>query len=211
MSKKKNYTAQFIGDVESYDKNKPFVIGSPETYNAGLFKYSYKRAGLERIKLFGGKRLDADPCPQHVIYSTVPEETVKIFDVLPVRTFPIFNKRAVGVLEKICPDDFQAFPIKIINSPDKKKLEPFENNDYFIINITNTVDALDKENSNLKCYEDGSLYGVENLVLKSDVMGGHHLSRDETLHSKKLVSYELALELIKQKITGIAFEIDIAY
>ncbi|PCI36118.1 MAG: hypothetical protein COB50_05130 [Thiotrichales bacterium] len=210
MSKKKDYTAQFIGDVESYDKNKPFVVWNPQGYNGRLFEYSYDRAGTKDVELFRGNKLEVDPCPEHVIYSNVPEKTVKIFDTLPIGTYPIFNKRAISILEQICPNDFQAFPITVINSPKKKKLEPFENHDYFIINITNTVDAIDKDNSTLEYLTDGvTPYGVRKLALKPNAMLQHDLSRDGFLHSQKLVSYNLAIEFIKQEITGISFKLDI--
>ena len=158
MSKKKDYTAQFIGNVESYDKSKPFVIGIPEDYNGPLFSYSSD--GTKDVKLFRGKRLDVEPCPKYVIYSDVPEKTVKKLDTLPIGTYPIFNKRAISILEQMCPDDFQAFPITVINSPKKKKLEVFENHDYFAVNITNTVDAIDKDNSTLEYLTDGLDIGV---------------------------------------------------
>ena len=57
----------------------------------------------------------------------------------------LFNKRLVDKMHKLCPNDFIALPVTLINLSDK--LEAYENKDFYIINALNTIDAVDREKS----------------------------------------------------------------
>lgn len=52
----------------------------------------------------------------------------------------LFNKRLVEKMQKICPNDFIALPVTLINL--SNKVEPYENKDFYIVNAVNTLDVL---------------------------------------------------------------------
>jgi hypothetical protein len=51
-----------------------------------------------------------------------------------------FNESALEKINKLCPNDIQAFNVTIINDPKLKK--SFENKDYYLFTILNEIDAL---------------------------------------------------------------------
>ena len=57
----------------------------------------------------------------------------------------LFNRRLVDKIRSICPNDFIALPVNIINLTNE--VEPYQNNDFYIVNAINTLDAVDKEKS----------------------------------------------------------------
>ena len=72
----------------------------------------------------------------------------------------LFNESALEKINKLCPNDIQAFNVTIINDPKLKK--SFENNDYYLFNVVHRIDALDEERSE-----------IENI----DIGGGKHYRR----------------------------------
>ena len=118
----------------------------------------------------------------------------------------ILHERVLTVLQEICPEDFQAFPILIKNF--NPKTPPFENKDYYILNLLHEIDALDKEKSRLRFDhpEAPEWFSIQRLVFKETSMGDHHLGRLKGYLPIELLSPFLATHLTKLKLTkGIKF------
>ena len=77
----------------------------------------------------------------------------------------IFKKYIVEIMQKICPDDIQAIPVKVVSL--NKNVEPFELDDFYTIKILNCIKAIDEEKSDIEWTEGGranirKLYYKEN-------------------------------------------------
>lgn len=150
-----------------------------------------------------------DPSTYDLLYTyAYPEKKLISYDCMPnTGQAPLVSKLVMKLLEKFCPNDFQAFPVVIQN--ENPRLSDFENHDYRLLNITNTVDSFDKDKTEFNYSSEklgGHIYGVKrHLNLKENAMGTHHLARDATLHSYVLVSPELVALFEKEKITGVRF------
>lgn len=124
----------------------------------------------------------------------------------------VFHERLVHVLQEICPQDFQAFPVTIKNFG--KKVEPFENKDYFILNLLHPIDALDKEKSRVRFWDPekpdwSRIRSIERGILKENCMEDHHLGRLTGFLGHELISPFLANHLRKLKMTkGLQFLAD---
>jgi hypothetical protein len=144
-----------------------------------------------------------------IFHSEVPEETILKYDVLPNNSMGgvIVKSGLLKLMNDFCPNDFQAFPVIIRN--ENPKLPDFENHDYWLINITNMVDAIDREATEFNYLSKdlgGEIFGVKrNLNFREKVVGTHHLSRDSILHSFILASPELVSLFKKEKIKGVRF------
>ena len=85
----------------------------------------------------------------------------------------LFNKRLVDKMQKICPNDFIALPVTLMNL--SNKIEPYENKDFYIINALNTIDALDRKKSTI-------YFSVEKRVYKKDPWQGHHMAFESNIN-----------------------------
>lgn len=114
---------------------------------------------------------------------------------------PIVNQRVLHLLQKFCSDDFQFFQVTILSG--NPKLPNFANHEYYLLNITHTIDAIDKETSViLNRFE---VRHIKKLVLKEDSLKDHHLARIETYHPEIIVSSELVKLFKKEKVKGVRF------
>lgn len=140
-----------------------------------------------------------------IFHSEVPEEKMSQYDVLPNNAIGglTVNNHVLKLLKSLCPEDCQAFPVIIQN--ENPKLPDFENHDYSLINITNTVDAIDRTQSKIKYDEDNEPAHIASLRLKEDCMGPHHIVRINDYHPIILVSPELVALFKKEKIKGVRF------
>lgn len=83
----------------------------------------------------------------------------------------LYNKKLVDKMQQICPEDFIALPVTLINLTDK--VEPYINHDFYVVNALNTIDALDQEKSICDCYDDGSLMMVRKVIYKENPWQDH--------------------------------------
>ena len=74
---------------------------------------------------------------------------LKRYDILTNNTPALLvNNKVKSILEEICPDDVQFFPAMIKHA--NAKMEPFENHDYWVVNICKQYEDLNWEKSELK-------------------------------------------------------------
>lgn len=140
------------------------------------------------------------------------EEKMVKWDILN-STFgsPIVNQKVLDILNTICPDDFQVFPAVIRNY--KPRATPFENRDYFVLNITRTVDTIDREKSKYEESENSNsrIYGMKRSIFKENSIGPFHLARDKFWDHQELISLTLVKALKKEKVRGGSFYKDEDY
>jgi len=95
----------------------------------------------------------------------------------------LFHESALEKINKLCPNDIQAFNVTIINDPKLKK--SFENKDYYVLNILNQIDALDEERSEIENVDLGTgryYRRVGRGAFKNDSWNGHLIAEDRVSH-----------------------------
>lgn len=108
----------------------------------------------------------------------------------------LFNKRLVEKMQNICPNDFIALPVILINLSDK--IAPYENKDFYVVNALNTIDAIDREKSVIDYAYEGDKGRVIKRVYKEDPWQGHLIAFDDSIYSM-IYHPKLAKELYPSK------------
>lgn len=104
----------------------------------------------------------------------------------------IVHQDVLEVLQKECPNDFQAFQIEIKNLDNN--IKSFTNKDYFILNVINEIKAIDYQNSVI---QKGSTLLIKRLSILAECMNGHHLAIEADFHPILYISPKLAQNLKK--------------
>jgi hypothetical protein len=161
------------------------------------------KAGLDNIIGHGGQaRLDQILRTKrfveerHVLeYKTgLKLADIHEFDVLDLNCNSMYvNQKVIDIFNRICPDEFEYFPISIETSNGISHR-------YFIINIINNVkNSIDLDASKfeimpcngLKLGDKGALWSFKRLILKRNALQGFHLARlwdsAEIMMSKEIV------------------------
>ncbi len=108
----------------------------------------------------------------------------------------LFNKRLVEKMQNICPNDFIALPVTLINVSDK--VAPYENKDFYVVNALNTIDAIDREKSVIDIYPSGRERVIKR-VYKEDPWQGHLIAFDTSIYNSMIYHPKLAKELYPSK------------
>jgi len=113
----------------------------------------------------------------HIIFgSKVSSDQLEKFNFLgSADSFDfIAHRRIVDTLKELCPDDIQALPTIIKNYDPKSPA--FENKNFWVINILNQVDIIDREKS--QCYYKQGIVYCKNMYLKDvSYMQSHLIAR----------------------------------
>ncbi len=182
-------------------ENRPYLWREAENYpKKGLLEYNWREQNIDDL-IFMQAHFIPEQGYDLILRCGIAEEKVKQFDILPNLTVaPIVNQRTIDILSIICPDDFQAFPVIIINH---SKIASYENHDYFLINITHDVDSVDRETSYLDIGKDGiDIERIKKLFFKPGCLGERHLARERYFHPLELISLNLVQAFRKAKIKG---------
>lgn len=185
------YMARFEGSV-------PLVI-----YPRGLFTYKYQLHFVEsEIDLKFGLSQIQDIKPNTHYKIVAGFEKTKLEDFINLDWFgggggiPMtFNKRLVNKMRQLCPNDFIALPITIINLSDQ--VDPYQNNDFYIVNPLNTLDAIDKEKSTTYIYSSGTM-DIKKRIYKKNPWQGHLIAFDKSIR-QMIFHPTLAKELYPSK------------
>ncbi|MGI4753484.1 MAG: hypothetical protein ACRYE8_07195 [Janthinobacterium lividum] len=92
----------------------------------------------------------------------------------------LFNKKLVEKMQLICPNDFIALPVTLINLSDQ--VEPYENKDFYIVNALNTIDAIDREKSIISYAYEGDKGRVLNRIYKENPWQEHMIAFDDSIY-----------------------------
>ena len=117
--------------------------------------------------------------------------------------WPILSQRFVAVLDQMGVSQIQYFSAKIRNKITSRKITG-----YHIANVTELIPALDLEKSEYEAWdaEAGRVRRLSKLViLESKVRPRAHIFRLAEYPFSLIVSEELKLALLEEKITGVDF------
>ena len=193
---------------EKFEGNKPLLKYSNDYYpDKFLIKYR-KFEPPKDFDLYDGiKGQVVELGDSKIVFGikASPEEFTK-YDFLWCPDGPAFvvHQRVLDKLNVLCPNDIQALPV-IIKHYDLTA-EKFENREFWLINILDIVDIIDREKS--ESYWKGDfLKFKKNMYLKDiSYMGDHLIARIEEFTPKIIFHPSLAKHFIKSK--GIQFLTD---
>lgn len=186
------YLARFEGDI-------PLVISG-----RGLFRPKFQIRFVEsEIDLeYGFDSIqDINPNKQYKIVAGFNEIKLEEFIdhdwISRCGKMPsLFNKRLVDKIQAICPKDFIALPVTIINLTDE--VEPYENKDFYIVNPINTLDTIDQDESTFFIYKSTGRKIVEKRVYVDNPWNGHLIAFEK--NTKDIIWHpSLAKELYPSK------------
>jgi hypothetical protein len=129
-----------------------------------------------------------------------------LMDVTGSGAGELYHKRMIEKMQQVCPDDFQAFSVTLVNNAKSK--EQFENHDFYVLNVLHQVDFLDEEKSVFRhwTFSDGTpTTDLEQARYHDDRWNGHLIVRDR-ISMRVLWHPKLAAEFAKYK--DIAFYTD---
>ena len=172
-----------------------FMEGKPLPFDSGLPNW---------------KETLQDPKDYDLLYTYFyDEKKLKSYACMPNNgQAPLVNQKVLDILLDLCPDEFQYFPVTIVG--ENPKHPPFENHDYFLINICQTVDGIDKFQTDLQYLDKdlgGAAYGIEGDLFLKAKLPYFNMARDETLASHIYVAEPLVKAFKKAKINGVKFEL----
>jgi hypothetical protein len=123
------------------------------------------------------------------------------WDQLQLQTgIPIVSSRMREIIESLCPDGVQFFPV-LVNAKDGAT------DDYSFMNILRKCRCLNVEKSRIKYfdYEPRTIMSIDELTFHPNCMGDLHLARLEELMQLVIVSNRMADELRAGKLNGVGF------
>jgi hypothetical protein len=116
-----------------------------------LFKFAGRFKGQPMGTLRGHERIRLDPdtksCPKGDFPSLIP-------------SVPVFSRRALEHLQDLLEGNGEAFRVIIAGD------------EYFLFNVTRVVDALDESRSELRRFDDGTVYFIGNHTFFMDKLVG---------------------------------------
>lgn len=114
------------------------ISESVETLGIICSKYRLKPVGPD-IKLVGG-----------LLRKMEKEELEKLnyLETDAVGWEKIFHRRVIEILQKLCPEDFEAVPVTIRSV--HKDIAPYETNEFYMLNVLKCIDAVDMTKSVIK-------------------------------------------------------------
>jgi len=114
---------------------------------------------------------------------------------------PVVSKRIMDVLAIMDIYGVQLVPTKVRNKKDKS---PFaEVKDYWFIHVWNRIACLDNEKSELELYDDGSIFGIEKLVLNEKILRLFELRKRQIFELTEDTSVLLIHKTIKDAIESV--------
>jgi len=188
-----------------------------------IMDYRWKERKTKYLLFMKGHALPYDSGNPNLVYTlqdpkdydlvfdseSPPEMFLERYDVLPNNTpAPLVNDKVKTILEELCPDDVQFFPAMIKQA--NAKMEPFENHDYWVVNICKVYEDLNWEKSELKYDLDmpkGHQIDGYKRICFNELNGQTipYLGRLAYFKPKLIIHPELVKRFKKEKIKGSKF------
>lgn len=197
-----------ITNLDKFESNKPLIMYHDNYYpNKYLIKYSKFEQPKEFDLLDGIQGKTVELGKSKIVFGIKAKEgEFEKYDFLYCPDGPAFvvHQRVLDVIKKECTDDVQELPI-IIKNLDPEG-ERFENSNFWLINILNIIDIIDREKS--EAYMDGDFLEFKKKMYLKDTsyMGKVLISRIKEFTPKIIFHPKLAKHFVKSK--GIQFLTD---
>jgi hypothetical protein len=203
---------------------KPYLLETTYRTDKHMVDYQWKERKTKAFTFTYGKYLPCDTGNPNLEYTkNDPKDYDLIFhaEVEPAifckydnlanngNGLLLVNKKIIDILTSVCPNDIQTFPAVIV--PEKPNKMTFENHDYWVLNLTNTVDVIDEDHSEFERWEDGDLKNLKKVMYKENSMNGVHIGRQYNYLGSVILSPELVKIFKKEKVTGVKFIKDSEY
>ena len=173
-------------------QDKYYVIDRDKNSNYPLFTWDQIETefGLgepvkiaEPLKFRFGEPIPAEP--EWVDYHGLPK--------------PVVSKKIVDALLHLDLYGVQFVPAKVRNPKD-----PFaEVKDYWFMHVWNRIACLDKENSELEFYDDGTIFGIEKLILSENTLSLFELRKRLIFELTENTSVLLLHQTVKDAIESV--------
>ena len=112
---------------------------------------------------------------------------------------PVISKRILDALLPLDLHGVQFVPAKVRN-PRGPFSEP---RDYWLIHVWNRIACLDKEKSELELYDDGSIFGIDKLVLNEKTLAMFDLRKRMIFELTEKTSVLLIHQRVKEAIESV--------
>jgi hypothetical protein len=188
-----------------------YMLFPTEERNTDSYIFTYGRKLPFKLEGSNYTKTLQDPIEYDLVYlSKVEPEIFMKYDFLPTdKSALVVNKKVKHILSELCPDDVQFFEATIV--PENSKKMTFENHDYWVLNLTKTVDVIDEEHSVFERWEDGDLKNIKKVTYIENRMANIQIGRQKTYLSSVILSPELVKRFKAEKITGVKFLKDCDY
>lgn len=167
----------------------------PNEWSNKMIGKVLKNTGTDRFEFLKGKTLNENTtiCP-NIVFDCEKEF---LFDVLPNDgALLIVSKRVLDIMDKLCKYDYQVFEANVFVGKNKV-------NGYYLLNILNLVEILDKERSVFtKIKNSNAILKFEKLVYKKENLINHNIARNSDYLQHVVVSQQLKEIFDKENIKG---------
>ena len=203
---------------------KPYIFWPYYKSDRHILYFKWKEIKTNSLIFAYGQKLPFDTGKDHMAFTKQdPKDYDLVFHakVLP-RIFcqydhlrsngpgiVLINQKIKTILMELCPDDVQFFKAVIVPF-DPHKMD-FENHDYWVMNITKTVDAFDAQESIFKEVYPGRITDVDKIILKEQSNEKFIIARQFNYTLTILLSSSLVTRFEKEHVTGIRFLKDYEY
>ena len=139
--------------------------------------------------------------------SSNSREDLEKFDVMNLSlSVPFGNEKVIQILEKICPNDYEAFPIKLHTSTGVS-------DKYYLINIAHEIHhAIDRNKTKYKLWFDSnegdedSIRGFDKLLFNENCMGDKLLGRIHEDLGRPMINKKVMDVFYENNIKGISYD-----
>jgi hypothetical protein len=171
-----------------------FTWNHPESFSQSKACFYSSKNETDKYDWQGGLYMASKP--DFLFFESIADSAyLRKFDYLPSNVAaPLVSKRVVDFLKTNCFEDFQPVAVKISCKDESV-------DDYFLINIINLIDIIDREKSTR--YKVSGVFKDVVYQKKFDV--GSFVARAIESEPEVLVSSELTSLIIAQKFKGMKF------
>ena len=154
-----------------------------------------KEFTVDEIQSFDG-RSHLDDWNSVEVKRMEPEKKLDLSDA-PGFTFPVFSRKALECLSSLISKNAEYLPLR------------FDEKEYWCINVTTVLEAIDYKKSIYKTYRDGiRIMAFKKYVFLPDIVSGNHIfkiSDEKTRYP--FVSDEFRKRVIDNNLKGFKFEL----
>ena len=161
------------------------------------FVFNTELNSVNRFSLFNSETIEVG---KPLVYNVdLIDDYINKYDILPTFDAPLISEKLKLQIENLCDSNEIQFLNSIII--DKKNNQ---NNNFYVLNVLNTVPILDKEKSVFDVDED-NYYDIHKLYIKSNSLEDYSIVRMEEHKSYIIVTEEFKKRCESANLKGVEF------